>query len=372
MGAFFTNLQVRNAATKAVRAALPKLSKSRAYVSPVGQGWITVYIESTEDQNQDTLSDIAGKLSEALKTDVLAFMVHDSSVAFYWLYRDGALADEFNSAPDYFGESVDEETKARLGGKTDSLLPLCPPGAAREQLDAILHPPDGHPVFAEEIVTDLAKLLGIDEARATLGFKHFSDEGEDTLPDAADFAPVGKGVERKPATNSSPSKPGGDSRQNANSDADAATLDMYPLAVQMMTKTWTGEHEKQIEEFSKILGGKTDGMLKQFQTAQDKVARQFYKSSRLKGLPTFEELKAARDQGPAALAELVSKKSPGQLAQIGVAAANDKLESFLAELLKNGLDPNAPDFHGRTTLETAKQNGINLANDLSDGRVCGN
>jgi hypothetical protein len=83
--------------------------------------------------------------------------------------------------------------------------------------------------------------------------------------------------------------------------------------------------------------------------------------SKLTGLPTFEELKAARDQGPAALAELVSKRTPNQLAEIGVGAATDKREIFLAELLKHGLDPNAPAFNGRTTLAVAKQNGIELA-----------
>jgi hypothetical protein len=50
MGAFFTSLQIRSGASKAICAALPKLTTSRAYVSPVRNGWVTFYAESTEHQ----------------------------------------------------------------------------------------------------------------------------------------------------------------------------------------------------------------------------------------------------------------------------------------------------------------------------------
>ena len=96
-----------------------------------------------------------------------------SDIALYWLYRNGMLTDEFNCAPDYFGERVDDATRARMHGNPDALLPLCAVGTTRAQLDEVLHPADGPPTMAEDIVIELSKLLGIDVTRATLGFNYF-------------------------------------------------------------------------------------------------------------------------------------------------------------------------------------------------------
>src|SRR5215831_630598 len=122
MGASFTNLHVRNSSPQSVCAALPKLTPSRAYVSPPTNGWVTVYIEVTEDQDEKKLRAVAEGLSRTLKADVIAFLVHDSSIALYWLYRCGNLADQFNSRPDYFDDAVDAQTRERVRGKSDVLL----------------------------------------------------------------------------------------------------------------------------------------------------------------------------------------------------------------------------------------------------------
>lgn len=171
MGAFFTNYQVRGSSTSDVVNALAELTKSRAYVSPEKNGWVTVYAEATEEQNQTILCRMAEELSKALKTDVFGFLVHDSDMTMYWLYRAGALADEFNSAPDYFGKKVNDATRARLRGNPDALLPLCVAGTTRAQIEAVIHPSDGFQLMAEQILTDLAELLGIDASRIAL--KHF-------------------------------------------------------------------------------------------------------------------------------------------------------------------------------------------------------
>jgi hypothetical protein len=350
MGAFFTNLQVRNVTTRAVCEALPTVTDSRAYVSPAHNGWITVYPESTEDQNDQTIRDLAGGLSGALKADVLAFLVHDSDIAVYWFYHDGELADEFNSAPDYFGGHVDDYTRARLSGDTGLLLPLCVPGTTHAELDGVLRPPDGHPVFAEEIVGELARLLGIKDPRTNLGFEYFENEGAELLPDVADFEPVGRGAERKAA--------------KLRPDARATNIpipDSFPFAVAMLTQTWNSEHEKSSAQAGKMLGTSAGDILKQMREGFDRMARDMLKKSSLAGLPTIQELKAARDQGPDALAALIADKTPSQLADIGVSATNNGLEAFLAALLKHGLDPHAPAGNGRTTLRAAEQRGMNSA-----------
>lgn len=95
MGAFFTSLQIRNGATKAICAALPKLTRSRAYVSPIRNGWVTAYTEATEDQSESPMVALAEGLSKMFKTDVLGWLVHDSPInarisrracrSFHWL-----------------------------------------------------------------------------------------------------------------------------------------------------------------------------------------------------------------------------------------------------------------------------------------------
>src|ERR1022692_296205 len=376
MGAFFTNLQVRNASSQAIYAALPKLTQSRAYVSPESNGWVTVYPEATEDQNNKHMHAIAGGLSKMLKTDVLGFMVHDSDIAMYWLYRNGTLTDEFNCAPDYFGERVSDAARARVRGSTDALLPLCVDGTTRAQLDEVLHPPDGPPTFAEEIVTDLAKLLGIEDARASLGFNYFIEEAEQLLSDAGDFEPVGKGAERKVSQESS-----SEDLEDVLSDnlvplpVDAAEIpdgdeslttafplpDMFPLAIGMLTQIWSDKHTETVEVYSKMFGQSGDAVLKKMLDGFDKAARDLLKKSTVPNLPTFDELKSARDQGPEALAELIAKRTPGQLIEIGVGAAVYGLESFLAALLKRGPDRNAANAQGRTTLNAGEQQGKDSA-----------
>lgn len=332
MGASFTNVHVRNATKESICIGLPRLTKDGGHVSAEKNGWVTVYLEASEDQ-VDEVGRIAAGLSKMLKTDVIGFLVYDSDIAAYWLYRSGELIDEFNSAPNYFEGKEFGESDAGPGGNPDVLLPLCVRGATRAQLEQVLHPPDGYPIMAEEIVGELSKLLGIDDARSNLGFTYFEQQGKEILPDADDFEPIGKGAERK----------------------EAVISDEYVLAINGLTQVWSGEYEQQLCE------------------GFDLAARDFLKKSTLRNLPTFKELRAARDKGPEALAALIAKKTPAQLPEIGVSAVHLNLESFLAALLKHGLDPTARDPLGCTTLEVAERHGLNssiyhLAKTAAEGK----
>jgi len=346
MGAFFTNCQVRSTSTPAVAGALAKLIHSPAYVSPEKNGWVTVYAEATEDQDQKVFGRIAGGLSQTLKTDVFGFLVHDSDIAAYWLYRCGALADEFDSAPDYFGEAVDEATRDRVRGNPDALLPVCVPGTTRAQIEAVIHPSGGFSRMAEQILTDLAELLGIDQSRITLGFNYFDEEGEEMLPDADQFEPVGKGAERKaPAPPASDDEPG------------ESALEVFPMAVGLLAQRWSRQTRKQMQVSFGYSGQQVEDMLRQLGARFDHSARDMLRHSELPGRPAFEELKAARDEGPEALADLIAKRTPAMLTDIGVAAAVAEAPEFLAALLKHGLDPNTKDRRGSTTLDAAGKHG---------------
>ena len=89
----------------------------------------------------------------------------------------------------------------------------------------------------------------------------------------------------------------------------------------------------------------------------DKSARELLKRFVLSDLPTIEELKSARDAGPEALAQLIAKRTPGQLTEIGVGAATPGLGDFLAVLLKCGLNPNVNSTQGWSAFKAAETHG---------------
>src|SRR5260370_35854698 len=91
-------------------------------------------------------------------------------------------------------------------------------------------------------------------------------------------------------------------------------------------------------------------MVKTLKARFDRRARETLKHSNVPGQPTVDELKAARDQGPEALADLLVQRTPEKLTDIGVGAAVSGLNLFFAALLARGLDPNAKGMHGLTPL----------------------
>jgi hypothetical protein len=190
MGAFFTNYQVRGKSASEVCGALEPLVEGQAYVSPEKNGWVTVYDSASDRQEESTITHLAAELSRSLDTAVFGFMVHDSDIAFYWLYQNGVLIDEFNSAPDYF-ETAGEETKFRVRGDAEALLPFCVVGTSPSQIEAVIHPAENFPVFAEEILVKLSQLFGIDDVRMSLGFEYFDGGGEERVLDSSEFTLVG-------------------------------------------------------------------------------------------------------------------------------------------------------------------------------------
>jgi hypothetical protein len=343
MGASFTNYQIYGKNAAEVKLALASLDETQAYVSPEKNGWVTVYEKTSESQNEDIINKIAAALSRSLGAAVFAFLVHDSGIAVYWLYQGGNISDEFNSAPDYFDDLVSEEIRTRTRGRSDLLLPLCIAGTTLADIDAILHPADGLPLMAENILTELAKLLGIDDLRIGLGFEYF--EGEEILPDAATFEPVGKKLKKK--KNPQP-------KRTARTAMPA--FDTFPIAISMLMKRWDGEQEKMAQVFSERLPGqKSDDLLKQLRSGFDRAAKDFLKQSQLPGLPSFEELKTARDAGPDALAVLLIQRAATQLGSIADGAIHSKMGVFIAALLANGLDPNTLNQHGQSILSVAER-----------------
>src|SRR5262249_22748611 len=126
----------------------------------------------------DRLRDLARDLSEDLHVAAIAFMVHDSDFACYWLFDNGRVLDEYNSCPDYFGEDDEDDGPARpSSGRPDVLLRYCRAGVRQEELAATL---SSESVFAEDVIERLAQALGIDPQRALTDFRDVaSGEGMD-------------------------------------------------------------------------------------------------------------------------------------------------------------------------------------------------
>lgn len=177
MGNFYTNFTLRGPSQQAVVKALAGRS---AFVTPVQQGCIVVFDEESDTQNGEVIGTLASRLSRELDCPVLAVLNHDDDILWYQLYLGGELADEYNSAPDYFESSAEPSPPA--GG--DSQLLCCTFGASDvREVERILRVgalDDGGYAFAVMRHADLVRALGIPASAVGAGFDYVA-QGE--LPD---------------------------------------------------------------------------------------------------------------------------------------------------------------------------------------------
>lgn len=205
MGTFYSNCQVRCDSQEAVVEALTRLLKESAYIAPAVNNWVGVYPEGSRTDP----AKLAKQLSAQLACGVFSFGVYDDDIFFYSLYENGRRRDRFNSSPDYF-ESVSRPEKARLRGKPEAVMSYCLPGVGASQIQDVLDPPflaegESNPLIetlqaitpgelpaslermrrkkywsASHQASDLARLLGIDEKLASLGYRYIERGETDT------------------------------------------------------------------------------------------------------------------------------------------------------------------------------------------------
>jgi Ankyrin repeats (many copies) len=181
MGLFCVNLHFRTRDDKALSASLNRRGVSGYRVLPARGEWASLYEERASEQDFERIRELAGGLSEDLGVAAIAFLVHDSDVACYWLFDGGRLLDEYNSCPNYFdADATAEEPPRPAGGRPDVLLPYCRTGVRQDELAAILA---GEAVFAESVIEQLVDALGIDPGRALADYRHL---GEREGPDGTD------------------------------------------------------------------------------------------------------------------------------------------------------------------------------------------
>jgi hypothetical protein len=190
MGLFCANLHFRDVDEKALKTALDRRGLDRYRVLSAKRGWTSLYEERASQQDDAWIRELAEDLTRELSVAAIAFMVHDSDIACYWLFENGALLDEYNSFPDYFDmDSAGDEPSGPRGSRPEVLVRFCRKGIKQDKLAAIL---SAETTFAESIIEQLAKALGIDPERALSdyrdadadddgpsGFDGFGDDGDD-------------------------------------------------------------------------------------------------------------------------------------------------------------------------------------------------
>jgi hypothetical protein len=200
MGLFCVNFHFRTSDDKALTAALNRRGITQTIVLADRGGWTSLYEAEASHQDDGRIRELGRGLSADLHTPAVAFLVHDSDIACYWLFEDGKILDEFNSCPDYFEDAGSEdEASGPSGGNPDVLLRHCRAGVTRDALTTIL---SQEAVFAEGIIEQLAVALGIESERALSDYKDVAgpgnngdeedDGGEDD--DGPTLLPHGKGL----------------------------------------------------------------------------------------------------------------------------------------------------------------------------------
>jgi hypothetical protein len=170
MGVFFANFHVRSDEAARVAAAVTASGATKFRVLPSQRGWVAVYEDRASSQDDQWIRQLANDLSARLQTACVAFLVHDSDIACYWLTDRGELLDEYNSCPEYFEPPTTdadrqraEADRTRLQGDVEVFFRYCRPGLDKEKIDKVLR---SETLFAEDVIAQLADFLGIEARRA--------------------------------------------------------------------------------------------------------------------------------------------------------------------------------------------------------------
>lgn len=175
MGASFTNYQAHTCDAERCAKTVAGVIQARALVTDAKNGWVSVYDERSESQDDREIERVAKELSSQLSTEIFAFLVHDSDIFMYVLYRKGKLVDRFNSRPDYFAPITPAE-REKWRGHFEKLLSVASANVTSKQIQQTL---GQKRVFEDELAAEFGQLMGINPDRMRTGFKYLQQEGHD-------------------------------------------------------------------------------------------------------------------------------------------------------------------------------------------------
>lgn len=167
MGAFYTNVLLFGATCEQAIGALRKLRR-HAFVLPAARNITVVYDAKCEQQDTKFICELSVSLSRELGCAAWGILNHDDDVLWYVLFANGRIADSYNSAPDYFGESTSPASPK--GGDGEVVSGLLGKRKSAAKIDGILHAADDQYGFATNRHRELCNALGIDFSRVSCGF----------------------------------------------------------------------------------------------------------------------------------------------------------------------------------------------------------
>jgi hypothetical protein len=143
------------------------MSGRKAYVSAERNGYLFVFDEASDGQDERVIAKLASQLSTTLRCTVFAVLNHDDDILWYQLYERGVLTDRYNSTPDYWSGVADPGPPE--GGNAKQLCAAFHRGDIAA-VERVLHTPGEGYAFATDRHSDLLQALGLPELTVTEGF----------------------------------------------------------------------------------------------------------------------------------------------------------------------------------------------------------
>ncbi len=195
MGASYGSTQVRTTGRDeviAIAESVARDKKVRCLVGPPINNWVGVY---PQEHGQD--HEFGAAIAAKTQADVLHVLVHDDSVMYYWLWRQGQLVDRYCSRPGYFGDE-DFADENSMRGNVDAFAAIIT--GRPERLAGILDR-NKEEVFETQRLVRFAKALGIANLAAS-----YEDLQSDDFPGIRGRRQFLE-LPAPPATDGKPAKP---------------------------------------------------------------------------------------------------------------------------------------------------------------------
>lgn len=175
VGNFYTNITLRTTDQDAVVDYLNRAGRT-TFVSPVFQGYVCVFDEVCDSQDDREISGLTKALSARLKCAAISVLNHDDDIFWYQVYENGEVVDSYDSCPGYFaggGASLKPS-----GGTPEVLCRVFAASGREEDLKSIL---TGPATFAVERHMAMFETLGLPTFSVGAGYTYIEEGDCDSI-----------------------------------------------------------------------------------------------------------------------------------------------------------------------------------------------
>jgi len=169
MGTYSTTFFCQTNDAKRVATVLLSMQRS-AFVLPPKQGYVLVYDQECDDDDESAVRRLSSQLSRGLGAAIIAMRNEDDDLLEYYLYVDGSLRDHYSSSSVH---SDEREPSRSAFGSTPVLCEVFNKPRSGKRLENILSSTDY--VFESERYEALSKSLGLPYKYAQLSFREIAE-----------------------------------------------------------------------------------------------------------------------------------------------------------------------------------------------------